>query len=156
MYWILGVIVVVLLAVNSWWRRSIARNYRELIDEIVERRMGAEQDIHVAARKRKKYPNQRDRDSDAILLWETREGFPMDFSYTKKREQPENIKFTLKSIHQDGSGNVYLHGTERNGSVEHSIDVTTIASNVTLPMYKVLSLHEVLEIVCGVRLHFKE
>lgn len=154
MYWVIAVVVVVALVFNSWWRRSIARNYRELIAEITEKRVGQVQDVTVAPRKRKKYPNARDREAQETVLWETDEGFPMDFSYTKKREKPEAVKFTLKSVVQDASGNVYLQGTGRKEKEERAIDVTTVASNVTLPMYKVLPLAEVLETVCGVRLHF--
>ncbi|SIO26120.1 hypothetical protein [Halodesulfovibrio marinisediminis] len=156
MYWIIGIVAVVALAVNSWWRRSIARNYKELIAEIVEKRSGAVKDVYVAARKRKKYANTRDRDSDVNVLWSTDEGFPMDFQYTRKREKAENIKFTLKSVVQDASGNVYLEGQERDSKEERSIDITTLASHLKLPMYKIMPLDELMETVCGLRLHFNK
>ncbi|MEZ0576145.1 hypothetical protein [Halodesulfovibrio aestuarii] len=154
MYWFIGLIAVVALGVNSWWRRSIARNYRELIAEIVEKRSGAVKDVYVAARKRKKYANNRDWDSEVNVLWTTDEGFPMDFSYTRKRENAENIKFTLKSVIQDGSGNVYLQGLDRSSKEERAIDITTLASHLKLPMYKVVPLDELMETVCGLRLHY--
>lgn len=154
MYWIIGVVVVVVLAVNSWWRRSIARNYEQLIEEITQRRNGCIVEVAVAPRKRKKYVNPRNTSSEHTVLWSTDEGFPIDFSYTKKREHAENIRFILTSVVQDASGNVYLYGHARNSKEEQAIDVTAIASRVKLPMYKVLSLSELLETVCGIRLQY--
>lgn len=155
MYWIIGIVVIVALAINSWWRRSIARNYKELIAEIVEKRSGVVKDVYVAERKRKKYPNTRDRDSDVTVLWSTNEGFPMDFQYTRKREKAESIKFNLKSVVQDANGNVYLEGEERDSKEPRSIDITSLASHLKLPMYKIMSLDEVMETVFGLRLHYK-
>lgn len=155
MYWIFGIIAVVALAVNSWWRKSIARNYKKLITEIVEKRPDVVKDVYVAARKRKKYANNRDWDSELSVLWSTGEGFPMDFAYTRKRENAESIKFTLKSVVQDTGGNVYLQGQERDSKEERVIDITTLASHIKLPMYKVIPLDELLETVCGLRLHYK-
>lgn len=154
MYWIFSIIAVIALAVNSWWRRSIARNYRELIAEIVAKRSDVVKDVHVAARKRKKYANNRDWDSELTVLWATDEGFPMDFEYTRKRADAENIKFTLKSVVQDTNGNVYLQGLDRGSKEERLIDITTLASHLKLPMYKVIPLDELLETVCGLRLHY--
>ncbi|OBQ46697.1 hypothetical protein [Halodesulfovibrio spirochaetisodalis] len=154
MYWIFAGIAVLVLAVNCWWRKSIARNYKELIAEFEQKREGRVIDVTVAARKRKKYPNTRNRTVAPRILWETEEGFPVDVSSTRKHGQTEKLKMTLQSVVQDAEGNVYVQGLDRDSKARRDIDITTLSANVTLPVYKIIPLDEMLLQVCGLRLRY--
>lgn len=154
MYWLSGIFAVVVvlgvLLVNLWWRKKIAKKYKALIVELQEKRSGKITDVYVAQRERKKYSNPRDWESE-VVLWSTNEGFPVDFTYSKKRGKREQQKLTLKAVIQDGRHNVYLQGLDRETEEERSIDFTSLDPTVKLPMYKIMSVNEFLKTVCGLR-----
>ena len=155
MYWLSGIFAVVVvlgvLLVNLWWRKRIAKRYEALISELQDKRSGKIIDVCVAQRERKKYANPRDWESE-VVLWSTDEGFPIDFTYSKKRGKREQRKLTLKSVVQDGRHNVYLQGIDRDTEEERSVDLTSLDPSIKLPMYKIMPVNDFLKTVCGLKI----
>lgn len=149
MFWFLGfsAVGVVILLVNVWWRRSIAQNYRNLIEELAQKRDGA---VIVASSTVKK--GKKAADSPDAVLWETNEGFPIDFFHKKKRGAKKRVKMTLKSVTQDSRNRLFLNGVDRKSQEAQHVQLSTLISDIELPVYTRMAIPQFLETVCGIRL----
>ncbi|MCG8530010.1 MAG: hypothetical protein MI749_05030 [Desulfovibrionales bacterium] len=151
MIWFLSfsAVGIVLALVNLWWRKSIAQNYRNLIEELTQKRAGNVIAVSTEVKKPRKKPVEA---VSIVTHWRTDEGFPIDFFCKKKRGNKKHIKMILQSIVQDNRNRIFLHGVDRDSKEARNVMLSTLISDIKLPMYRTMTIPVFFETVCGIRL----